>query len=194
MQIQTRTGPRTPPPMLENQYKFTVHSHFVLPALRAAERRGISPTSLLQGTGVSLHALREPQMRFTIDQFNTIVRRIWKLLDDENTGLLPAALPLGAGRAMYELAMNARSVEEVFRKIARDWRLVVPYVRSQFEVSSGQARLAFSFLGFEDEAHVCTELTILCWHRYACWLAGKSFPLQRISFRYERPDHADEYA
>ncbi|TAK52255.1 MAG: AraC family transcriptional regulator [Gammaproteobacteria bacterium] len=179
---------------LDNQFKFTVHSHFILPALRAAEQKGASLGLLLQGTGVSPQMLRDPQVRFTVDQHNAIVKRLWRLLDDQNLGLLPRVLPLGAFQVGCELAMNADTLDEMFRKMFYASQVINSYIQWQFEVIDGQAIIAFNFLGFEDSSRVPTEWSLLCLHRFACWVSGRSFPLQRVAFRYERPPYAEEYA
>lgn len=180
--------------MLDNKLKFTIHSHFVVPALRAAEKRGTALGSFLQGTGVSPEMLRDPQVRFTIDQYNAVTKRLWLTLDDENTGLLPRRIRMGTFRALCELAMNAEDIGGVFRNLVRAYTLFVSYMRVSHEVERGESVFSFNLLGFEDDSHVLTEWTLLSWHRFACWLSGRSFPLTRVAFRYDRPDYAEEYA
>jgi len=173
--------------------KNTIHSHFVLPLLRAAASRGYQPERFLGPAGLHADVLHEPGLRLTSGQYNTVVKKLWLTLADENAGLGPRVSHLGSFELMCETALFERTLRELFAKIFRLYSVFVDAMSWHMQVSKDSLIMGFKYVDFEDRDHILTEWTLLAWHRFACWAAAAAFPLQEVSFNYPRPDYWPEY-
>ncbi len=179
---------------IHNRFSFTVHSHFVLPILKAAGAHGMDVPRLLRSAGLSRDAVDRSQARFTVSQYNTLAKQIWVAFEDEHMGLLPAPVRLGTFRILCELATHAENVRGIYERLGNAYDVLLDYLDYGFSTDQGLACAHFNFRGFRDEAYIVTEWTLLFLHRFACWVSDRPFPLDHVAFRFKRPDYAIEYS
>lgn len=173
--------------------KNTIHSHFVLPLLHAAASRGYQPERFLGPAGLHSDVLDESGLRLTSGQYNSVVKKLWIALADENAGLGPRVSQLGRFELMCETALSERTLRELFAKVFRLYSVFVDVMEWHLHITKDSLTIGFKYLDFEDRDHILTEWTLLAWHRFACWAAAAAFPLQQVSFNYPRPKHWPEY-
>lgn len=137
--------------------------------------------------------LDQPKLRLTSAQYNTVVKKLWIALADENAGIGPRPSQLGSFELMCEMAIVERTLRDVFSKIFRVYSAFVDSMASRLEIDKGSLSVGFRYIDFEDRDRILTEWTLLAWHRFACWATDEAFPLQQVSFNYPRPEHFPEY-
>jgi AraC-like DNA-binding protein len=158
---------------LENRLNFTVHSHFVIPILKSASKHSMDVSQLLRSAGLSQEILDQPEARFTVDQYNTLVKQVWIELEDEHLGLLPVAVRLGTFRVLCELSTHAENIRGIYERLGVAYGVLLDYLDYGFSTEQGLARVQFNWRGFQDEEHIVTEWTLLFLHRFSCWLTDE---------------------
>jgi len=171
----------------------TIHSHFVLPLLRHAESKGVRPEKLLGTVGLSPDVMYQPQFRFTSDQYSTILRLLWKELNDEFFGLSTQATHFGTFALFCELALKEKTVGGALQKQAECFKLATKDIHWELKTESEQARFKLSVEHeLSDTEHLLTEYLLSMTHRFVCWLASEKIPLSRVLFEHSKPDYVDE--
>lgn len=77
---------------------------------------------VLDDTQIDLNMLKRPNGRSSVNQYNLLVKKLWRVLDDEHIGLGPYRKPLGSFRMLCELATNTDTLGDMFDKLKNTTR------------------------------------------------------------------------
>ncbi|MGZ6254075.1 MAG: AraC family transcriptional regulator [Candidatus Binataceae bacterium] len=156
--------------------------------------------ALLGEFGISRDTLRDPYARVSLTQYAALYNRLVATLDDEAFGLFSTPLRCGVFEFLCRSLIGARDLEEALRRAAGYLRTVLPDLALRVERNG-----AWSTLEITETRRIGTsaadprrvfayEWLLRLIHGLACWLVGRSLPLETVQFPYPRPAHADDYA
>ncbi|MBI1906658.1 MAG: AraC family transcriptional regulator [Rhodocyclales bacterium] len=164
--------------------------------LAGLERRGLDAAPLLAQAGIDLG---DTGHRIPVERYAALYNRVITELGDEGFGLFSAPMRPGAFEFLCRGMLGAATLGEALARAARFLALVLPDMRVEVSRDGQTATLRIgetrSLGATDDPARIFAyEWLLRLIHSLACWLVGRGLALDRVSFPYPRPAHADDYA
>ena len=185
------------PPHPAPRNRATVAKGFVVGMLAGTLQAGGDPAALLAATGIDL---ADPATRIPVDRYAALYNLINLELDDEGFGLFSRPLPCGTFEFLCRGMVTAPNLAEALTRARRFLRIVLPDLVISVHRERGAAELRISesrrlATQADDPARVFAfEWLLRLIHGLASWLVGRGLALDSVSFPYNRPLHADDYA
>jgi len=172
----------------------TVSVHYARAITAAAARRGYDTRAMLRQAAIPEGWLDNPEMRITPEQLAKLMLEAWITEDDEFLGMAPGRCRFGVFALMARPALHCKTLQDVYRHIARFYNLTSEALELRFDSDERLARLSIRLAEPEqDRHHMLSELLLLLWHRFPAWLIGKRIPLHQLEFDYPIPPQVREY-
>jgi AraC-like DNA-binding protein len=186
-QLRSRSKPRA-----------TVAAGFVTGMLSG--KHALNASAVLAASGVSLDVLRDAHARVPLAQYAALYNRLVHMLDDEGFGLFSVPLRRGVFEFLCRSLIGAHDLDEALRRAAAFLRTVLPDLALKIGRHGAWATFEIAEVipignGAADPRRVFAfEWLLRLIHGLACWLAGRSLPLDAVQFPYARPGHGADYA
>lgn len=171
----------------------TIASHFVRAALRGAELQGHNCLPLLRQLNIQPALLDEPRARVTPEQFSQLIRLLWETLDDEYLGFGMQRSRRGTFAMMGHAIIHCRSLEKALNRGALFYGLFPDAPSITLSQHGDIAQLSIDGSRLNDPDHFLLESLLVIWHRFGSWLIGQRIRLEKVTFAYSEPAHANEY-
>ena len=171
----------------------TVDIHYILAALRCAERKGVVVEKLINEIGISQEQLSQFHGRAHGDQITRLVQSIWSELNDEFMGCTEHPCKQGVFALMARHSLHYESLEAVLRQGIHFYNLFTDDIHMRLVQQGEIAALEIEFTRPElDPDHFYQEFWMVIWHRFASWVVGKKISLTQACFTYAKPAHQNE--
>jgi AraC-like DNA-binding protein len=178
----------------------TVAAGFVTGMLAGLVRAGRDGTSLLDAAGIARASLIEPTTRVPLERYTALYSLLSQTLDDEAFGLFSSPMRIGSFELLCRAVATAPTLTEALARTSRYLHILLPDVAVATRRESDAAYLTITeqrppAASSDDPGRVFAfEWLLRLIHALACWLVGRGLALDRVSFPYPRPPHADDYA
>ena len=175
----------------------TLSSDFVRAFLDEAQVPDDDAVALLVQAGMGqavLHgqSLQAGSARVTDEQFTALYLQLAARFDDELPNLLSHPMRCGAVKLAGLAIIGAGTLGGALARLTQFFRVVVHDFQTQLIDAPG---VSMVYLAEPASGRRCKLLALVLVlktiYRWACWLAGRDLPLQRVDFAFERPAYAD---
>ena len=167
--------------------------HFARVVIRRAVDLGLDSTELCQSVRLTPELLANPLTRITPAQLGSLLRTVWRDLDDELCGFGVDSQRFGNFPLMARQMVESTTLREALRYSFKFINLTSGSMRWQM-TEDHEVRLELSLVDpARDPDHFLEEFMLLLWHRFSNWLIGERIPLTEVRFRFARPAHWREY-
>ncbi|SHH14701.1 AraC family transcriptional regulator [Pollutimonas bauzanensis] len=162
--------------------------------MRGAQSKGVDVQRLLDLADVPASVL-DPFGRGSAQQMASLVRCIWKELDDEFMGFTQTRIKRGVFEMMARLVLHCTCIEEMLRLGVRFYNLITDDIIMGVEHVSNEVIFRVDMTRKDlDPAHYFLEFWLVIWHRFLGWASGSPVPLNWAAFAYESPtDYLEEF-
>ena len=173
---------------------FTSSKYYVFALLEQAEKKHINTKQLLQQAGISEQEIHCEHNRLETKKVATLVQLMWDALQDENLGYSQQACKPGTFYVMGKLTIHQTTLKKALALGIRFYQQFISDYHLSLIVDGDQVtfRVDQKNRGL-DPKHLLSELILIAWYRYSCWLIGLNIPLLETTFSYAPPAHMDEY-
>lgn len=166
--------------------------------LVAPRARGVDIAKVCDEAGLpewlQLLQVGEEHTRFPLEDLGAFLITLWRHMEDESGGFLSQPLKLGTFSMMCHAIISAGNLRRGLLRSARYISLVSDDLKIKLEESGDEARLAFEWSNAldVDDAFFVTSMFII-WIRLSCWMVDRPLLLDRVEFKFARPEYADEF-
>ncbi len=172
----------------------TIPSYYCRTVVKNIHNHGINTTALLAKLGISQAVLQEDNGVIHAEQFVSLVRESWDLLDDEYWGLSGTRCKPGLFALMVRYVQQFDTLEVLIHEICRFYNSCRDDIAFDIIYDDNQVVFSISLAAPEkDSDHFLVEFVLLCMHRFLCWITDKRLFLQHARFAYPEPDHSAYY-
>lgn len=163
--------------------------------LKCAAQHGVDPEEILQGTGLQLSELDDPEVFITTYQDLAILRKILERIDYPQFGLFVGLFYDTAILGKWAIAaMHSATVLDAFQLAMRYSEITVTYF--QYELIARGDKVVLTVKELMDlgkcrkfmHEHQTRAIYMLCEQ-----ILGKPIVLREIGFAFSRPDYASVY-
>lgn len=173
----------------------TIDTHFIRAPLRRAVECGLDSHALLNELGISDDVFDKKNTLVHVDQYVSLVRKVWDFTQDEFSGLSGSPCKLGQFALMIRYVMQYDSLGKIAQECCRFYNTT--RFDSTMHLIQTERNVAIAINLNEpsyDPEHYLQEFLMVSMHRFFCWLSGHSIPLLESHFSYEQPEHSKAYA
>lgn len=168
-------------------------SSFVADFCALAQTKGLDVEGLLARAGIAPAVILNPGGRVPNEYLAELAVSVWDELGDEGMGLTPRPIPRGAFHMMGCIAIGEATQRAALEQACRFYSMLVAYEARIIERGE-LAEIRFEIASHGQQLyHLLAEITVLAWHRLACWLVSENVVLTEACFHYPRPAHVAEY-
>lgn len=191
------SAPGQPPSSTEAEHRATVAAGFVAGLLSAVPRG--TAGKLLAAAGLGPEH-RDGPARTPIGAYAALYNEVVRALGDEGFGLFAHKLRPGTFEFLCRSAIGAPTLGVALERAARFLGVVLPDMEVRIAVEHDRARIEIAerrrlrAKAADHRRVFALEWLLRLLHGLACWLAGRSLPLDSVAFPYPRPAHAADYA
>lgn len=171
----------------------TISIHYVNAALHGPKRLNMDIENLVSRAGIDPALLSQPKARVSPEQYTRLAQILWLATQDEHIGFDSTPRRLGTFATMCQLVIHAGTLgralergQQFYSLFGSDWSMSISH-------DLHEARLRVNAPLDRDEEHFISESLLMIWHGLASWLIGRRIPLERATFGYPKPVHAEEY-
>jgi AraC-like DNA-binding protein len=163
-------------------------------------RNGRNPASLLEAASIDTASIADPATRVPVERYAALYNLTTRANDDEAFGLFSSPMRVGSFEFLCRAVASAPTLGEALERMGRFLRVLLPDVAITTQRRAGAAILTIAEVrvlasSTNDPGRVFAfEWLLRLIHGLACWLVGRGLALDRVSFPYPRPPHADDYA
>lgn len=171
----------------------TVSIHFVNAALRGVKNLGMDIEMLLAHVGIEAELLKHPKARISPEQYMRFVKMLWMVTQDEHVAFDKQPRRLGTFVIMCQLIVHSKTLGEALELCSQFYKLFGDDWGVVLEREKHETRLVFNIPEGLDPDHFMTESLMMIWHGLAAWLIDRRISLDRMHFKYSKPQHFEEY-
>jgi AraC-like DNA-binding protein len=173
---------------------FTTPAQYVLILLDLARQRGVFPSRLLEGTGLSEAELAKFGARVNEEVFATIVERAYEMTDDKALGLhLGKRLNLSAHATVGQAFMTCENLDQVLNFFLKYYRILAPALEVEYEQRDGRCWITPHSPWQEDRIEFSYELFFAAFVHSVNLLINDAGLEYRVEFPYPEPEYSREY-
>lgn len=171
----------------------TIGIHYVTAALKGAQRKGLSPKSLLKRAGINQELLHLDGARVHADQMTRLVQLIWHEMEDEFMGFTERPCKNGVFALMADTVRHCPTLGALLQTGLRFYNLFGNDIQMSLNTRDDPVELSFTFKNPElDADHFYHEFWLVIWHRFPSWYIGESIHLSEVWLDYPEPDYEEE--
>lgn len=171
-----------------------IATHFIQVLMARAQDKGVPVERLLAAARLNDMSLAEGRLRVSPDQLGSLMRLVWRELDDELMGFGAGVHRFGCFALMARQMVDCGTLGEALRYSFRFYNLISPALRWHLVEEGEHCVLSIELLAPEqDDDHLLEEFILLMWHRFCNWLIGEKIPLVETVLRFAKPAHSAEY-
>lgn len=168
--------------------------HYAHAIVAAARRNGMDVPQLLDAAGLCESVAENVSLRMTASQFSKLLLQFWHMADDEYLGMASTQCRQGAFTMMAKQSVSQPCLRDVFKHIARFYRLIGDGVQLRLGEGTEESRFYLHRAVPErDPDHMLVEFFLMLWHRFPSWLIGQRITLRRTELSYPQPAHWEEF-
>jgi AraC-like DNA-binding protein len=172
----------------------TTPAQYVLILLDLARQRGVFPSQLLEGTGLSEAELARFGARAQEEDFATIVERAYALTGDRALGLhLGKRLNLSAHATVGQAFMTCENLEQVLNFFLKYYRILAPALEVEYQQRDGRCWITPHSPWQEERVEFSFELFFAAFVHSVNLLINNPGLEYRVEFPYPEPDYSAEY-
>ncbi len=136
-----------------------------------------------------------PEERIALDRIGPLLRTLWLEMGDEASGFLSQPLKVGVFSMMCHAIISAGNLRRGLLRSARFIRLLTDDLKLELQECGDEARFIIHYQNPHDldEVFFVTSLFVI-WIRLSCWMINQPMLLERIHFRFPRPEYHEEFA
>ncbi len=178
----------------------TVAIGFVSGMLSGIKSQGMDLKPFLTVIRLTPDILDDPSARVPLAAYAALYNHLVRVLDDEGFGLFSVKLRGGMFEFLCRSMIGSRDLAEALGRAAQFLRLVLPDFALSVEKDHLSAKIEIVETGVlgthrDDPRRIFAfEWLLRLVHALACWLVGRSIPLDSIQFPYSKPPQASDYA
>jgi len=146
----------------------------------------------LDQTGLNNAA--QPRARVTHDQIVRLYQLVAVETGDEMMGLWSRPIRTGALKHLCTYVRGASSLSAALFRFTSFWNLLLDDFELELQTEQNALRVVLIPRGPHDAQRFGHMLLLKLAHGVASWLTGRELPLRQVSFVFERPDFAEDYA
>lgn len=138
--------------------------------------------------------------RVPIDRYAALYNRLTRILDDEGFALFAQPMRVGSFEFLCRGCLSAPTLAEALGRASRFLHVVLPDLAVSVRRAHGNAELVIMetrrlAAETDDPGRIFAfEWLLRLLHSLSCWLAGRGIALDSVTFPYQRPAHAADYA
>lgn len=170
--------------------------HVVSELIRVISEHELDFESIMTESGLSPHSLTDSSLEVTHEIISRCINSLWNALDDEGGGISGARIPRGAYLMMGRLAVHQPTLRKALELGFRFYSMVTAAYSANLREENDIAFIEFKLLPSSpttDPYNLFTELLIMSWHRFSCFLIDQYIPLDKVYFNYDAPSHVHYY-
>lgn len=176
------------------QRNHTISIHFAKEVLNYFVNNSQEHNALLFLAGINSKLLKNPFARITPRQLSLLIKAIAKNLKDEFLGLASPIMPLGSFSLLARNALHCKNLFDVYKNTELALRSLSNSLVIELKLDKEQAQVCFKMTSSDSKNDIIlTELVLLIWHRFPCWLTNQKIPLLEVGFPFDRTAHEKEY-
>ncbi|MDJ0879433.1 MAG: AraC family transcriptional regulator [Halieaceae bacterium] len=169
-------------------------AQYALILLDLARQRGVAPSLLLEGTGVTESALAKLGARVPEEVFTQVVERAYELTQDRALGLhLGKRLNLSAHATVGQAFMTCENLEQVLNFFLKYYRILAPTLELSYRQHDGRCWITAHTPWQEDRLAFSYEVLFAAFVHSINLLLNNPALEYRVEFPYPEPDYVDEY-
>ncbi len=169
-------------------------AQYALILLDLARQRGVAPSLLLEGTGVTESALAKLGARVPEEVFTQVVERAYELTHDRALGLhLGKRLNLSAHATVGQAFMTCENLEQVLNFFLKYYRILAPTLELSYRQHDGRCWITAHTPWQEDRLAFSYEVLFAAFVHSINLLLNNPALEYRVEFPYPEPDYVDEY-
>lgn len=177
----------------------SISLYYVHALLQGALRARVDVSKVMSDCGLSSGILSVScyggSDRISSERVSTLIRSIWRLMDDEFMGFTDQPCKQGVFAIVAKQMIREQTIGESIRRASLLYSTFRNDIVLQLENTTEGARLIFQPVRPElDTANFLVEFFLLVWHRFASWLVAERLPLKYVSLSYQSPPHVAEYS
>lgn len=167
-------------------------SHYLQTLLEQCERLGLAPPRIDDQREVTGP---DGAQRDASGLTARLIRYLWRATGDELMGFSPLPLRPGSFAVMCDYMISAVTLGEFLRRAERIAGFLLPAsIGLALEERAQEAVVRLSSPASDyDSKRFFAEFWAVIWHRIPCWSIDERIELQRVSFSYPKPAHAELY-
>lgn len=165
----------------------TAASAFVTEFHHLATECGLDIDQMLQDAGIDRSVVDSPDTRVSNESLARLVVDVWDRLQDEAMGQSENGIPRGAFHMMGKVAVGELNLRRALLQSAKFYAMVTDAYRVTLEESGEFAILRFDMKSSQHSRYkLFAEITLMAWHRMACWLIGEKSCCMTFSLTIRR--------
>lgn len=179
--------------------KHSVPVQLIRSLLVAAKAQRLDIEALLCDAGLSHLELvlsgDLTEQRVGLEDLGVLLRALWLELGDEASGFLSRPLKIGTFGMMCHALITSGNLRRALLRSARYLGLMTDDLRLELVESGSEAKLLIHYQNPNemDESFFITSIFVI-WIRLSCWMIDQPMLLERINFRFSKPDYHDEFS
>lgn len=173
----------------------TAASAFVTEFYHLATECGLDIEQMMQDAGIDRRVVGDPGARVSNESLARLVVDVLDGLQDEAMDQSENGIPRGAFHMMGKVAVGELNLRRALLQSAKFYAMVTDAYRVTLEESGELAILRFNMKSSQYSRYkLFAEITLMAWHRMACWLIGENVVLHDVFFDYPAPAYVAEYS
>lgn len=174
--------------------KPSIHLGLIQSWLAGPRSQGIDVERLFSDAGLDLKEIERNDSRIDIDNFGSLLRASWELMDDESSGFLSSPLRSGYFALQCHSTITCPNLRRVLLRSVRYARVTSDEMGFSLNEQGEEVTLKFHFDNRHklDPVFFVTSMIII-WIRWTSWMIDRPLLLERINFSFPAPSYADEF-
>lgn len=163
--------------------------------IRYMEAQGFKPEIILEGSGLSINNLDDPDYALTIEQELHVIRKVVKLSPDPMAGfVLGKQYHLGVLSKVAPAAISCDTLIEAIKVLFHYSFLTLTFFQLELTVKESHAFITLKdIIDLQEARKIIIERDLVSIYRIASDLIGYPFPLIQIRIAYRKPVYANVY-
>ena len=140
------------------------------------------------------YKINPDDVRVDLEDLGTLLRGLWREMEDEASGFLNRPLKIGMFSMMCHAIITAGNLRRALLRSARFLQLLNEDLTIELDENGDEASLTVQYTNPHqlDSVFFITSIFVI-WIRLSCWLVQRSILLERIEFTFEEPTYSDEF-
>ncbi len=169
-------------------------AQYTLILLDLARQRGVTPTQLLEGTGMTESAMAKLGARVPEEVFSQVVERAYALTGDRALGLhLGKRLNLSAHATVGQAFMTCENLEQVLNFLLKYYRILAPALELSYLQRDGRCWITAHTPWQDERQEFSYEVLFAAFVHSINLLLNNPALEYRVEFPYPEPDYLEEY-
>ncbi|GAA5317552.1 MAG: AraC family transcriptional regulator [Candidatus Pelagadaptatus aseana] len=179
---------------MDNTEIITTASHFLRVLCEPLQKAGYDVAEVFAELGIPVAVLDDPRGLVRSEQYLSLIRKNWALLNDEFMGLSGTPCKQGHYSLMVRYIHHQDTLRAVLKEIVRYYNITRDDISVSVEILEDEVEMRF---GLSDDSfdthHFLVEFMLVVFHRTLCWLTDTKMLVNNLYWDYPEPEHSFFY-